>query len=439
MAISLASSRSRPVPAEHRANFNHLVFDIAWFGVLNGSAIAFVAVYATRLGASAFQIGLLNAIPAVINLAFALPAGRWLQTKPISRAVFWSSILHRVFYLTWVFLPLVLAPSGQVWAIIALTLLMSIPGAALAIGFNALFAATVPPDWRPQVVGVRNAGYALTSIVVTLLCGRLLDYLPFPVGYQVVFAIGFLGAIMSSFHLWKVRPQDEHRLPVGGRPSLRDWAQPGAGSGWQGMRTTVAPRFFMRQAAGAGRWLRPVQDQAFRRVLAFVFAAHLTLFLAVPLFPLYLVREIHLTDNVIGLGNSIFYLAMFLASTQLNRLTDRFGHQRTMALGIIVISLYPIMVSQTQGPPLYLLASVLGGLGWALTGGAVGNYVLDKTPDDQRPTYLAWNNMALQAGILLGSLAAPALAGWWGVSFGLLFAAACRFLTGVVIWRTGRR
>ena len=40
------------LPAEHRANFIHLYLDIAWFGVLSGSSIAFAAIYATRLGAN---------------------------------------------------------------------------------------------------------------------------------------------------------------------------------------------------------------------------------------------------------------------------------------------------------------------------------------------------------------------------------------------------
>jgi Na+-translocating ferredoxin:NAD+ oxidoreductase RnfD subunit len=62
--------------------------------------------------------------------------------------------------------------------------------------------------------------------------------------------------------------------------------------------------------------------------------------------------------------------------------------------------------------------------------------VLDKTPDHSRPAYLAWYNMSLQAGILLGALLAPALAGWWGITIGLLFAAACRLLTGIAIWRS---
>lgn len=435
MAISIASTRGRPVPAEHRANFNNLIYDIAWFGVLNGSAIAFVAVYATRLGASAFQLSLLSATPAVVNLLFALPAGRWLQDLPVSRATFFASLAHRWFYLTWVFLPLLFTAQGQVWALVLITVLMSIPGTALAIGFNGMFAAAVPAEWRGHIVGVRNAAYALTSIVVTLVCGRLLDVLPFPTGYQVVFAVGALGAAMSCYHLWHVRPADEHRRPGTGS-SMGDWADPGEFSMWQSLRLSVGLRFLTRANPLSSHWFNPLKDLSFRRVLLLVFGMHLTLYLAVPLFPLFLVREIELADQVIGLGNSIFYVALFLASTQLDLATRHLGNRRTMALGIFIISLYPAIISQANGPALYLFASIMGGAGWALAGGAVGNYVLEQTPDDSRPSYLAWYNMALQAGILLGALIAPALAGWWGLVAGLLFAAACRFVTGLAIWRS---
>ena len=435
MTISIASSRSRPVPAEHRSNFNHLVYDIAWFGVLNGSAIAFVAVYATRLGASAFQLSLLTALPAVVNLLFALPAGRWLQDQPLSRATFKVSIFHRVFYLIWVFLPLWFSNQGQVWMLVALTVLMSIPGTALAIGFNGTFAAAVPPEWRGRVVGVRNAAYALTSIAVTLACGRLLDTVPFPLGYQIVFMIGAVGAVMSSLHLWYVRPADEHRQPGTGR-SMGDWADPGEFNMWQSVRLSVGLRFLTRANPLSSKWFNPVKDHTFRNVLLLVFAMHLALYLAIPLFPLFLVREIDLADQIIGLGNSVFYIALFLTSTQLDRATDSLGNRRTMALGIIIISLYPLLISQASGPGLYLIASIMGGAGWALAGGAVGNYVLEKTPDDSRPSYLAWYNMALQGGILLGALIAPVLAGWWGLTAALLFAGACRVLIGLATWRT---
>lgn len=434
MTISLASSRGRPVPDEHRGNFNHLVLDIAWFGVLNGSAIAFVAVYATRLGATAFQLGLLNASPAIMNLIFALPAGRWLQDRPISRATFHASLFHRFFYLLWVFLPFLFGPIQQVWLLVLLTVLMSIPGTVLAIGFNGMFAAAVPPEWRAQVVGVRNAAFALTSIIVTLFCGYILDAVPFPSGYQIVFLVGFIGAAMSSYHLWKVRPADEHRRPGTGK-SLGDWGQPGAMNMWQGLRTTVGLRFLLRDKPLNSRWFNPLRDLHFRNVLVLVFAMHLTLYLAVPLFPIYLVRELNLSDQIIGLGNSIFYVALFLTSTRLAWVTRRFGNRKTMALGILIISAYPALLSIANGAALFLVASITGGSGWALAGGAVGNFVLEKTPDDSRPSYLAWYNMSLQAGILLGALVAPLMSGWWGLTVGLAFAAICRFLTGVAIWR----
>ena len=76
---SISLWRWGSLPAEHRGNFIHLYLDIAWFGLLNGSAISFAAIYATRLGANSLQIGLLSASPAIISLIFTLPAGQWLQ------------------------------------------------------------------------------------------------------------------------------------------------------------------------------------------------------------------------------------------------------------------------------------------------------------------------------------------------------------------------
>ena len=194
------------IPAEYRANFVHLFFDIAWFGVLSGSAMTFVAVYAARQGATGFQLGLLSASPALVNLVCTLPAARWLEKQPIGPAVFWSSALHRIFYLVWIFLPSFFTPQVQIWAFIGLTLLMSIPGTALAVGFNGLFAEVVPPQWRAHVAGVRNALLAVTLIAVSLLCGYILNRFDFPAGYQLVFGLGFLGAALSSLHLKHVVP-----------------------------------------------------------------------------------------------------------------------------------------------------------------------------------------------------------------------------------------
>ncbi|MGE5124446.1 MAG: hypothetical protein ACM3H7_08000, partial [Acidobacteriaceae bacterium] len=58
-----------------RSNLRQLYWDALWYGILAGSTLAFQAVYAARLGASGFQIGLLTAGPAIISLVVTLPSG----------------------------------------------------------------------------------------------------------------------------------------------------------------------------------------------------------------------------------------------------------------------------------------------------------------------------------------------------------------------------
>ena len=105
--------RQSAVPAEYRSNFLHLYLDIGWFGVLSGSAINFLSIYATRIGATASQIGLIGAMSAIVTLLLAIPAGRWLRTQDTGRAIFWTSVLYRLGYIPLIFLPCSLTRKGR--------------------------------------------------------------------------------------------------------------------------------------------------------------------------------------------------------------------------------------------------------------------------------------------------------------------------------------
>ena len=426
---------SGPVPHQYRSNFLHLYLDLAWFGVLAASATAFVAVYAARQGANAFQIGLLSAGPAVVNLVFTLPAGRWLERQSVHGPVFWTAVFHRLFYLFWIPLPLLLSPQAQIWALIIMTLLMSIPGTALAVGFNALFADTVPAEWRGHVAGVRNALLAIVFIVVSLLCGYILDTLPFPQGYQAVFALGFVGAAMSTVHLWflsarrraPARPRVGRALGDLAWPGtirlLADALRPGAA-----LRFLVRPRLQLRAPE--------VLRGPFARLLAILFAFYLSLHLAIPLFPPQWVETLRLSDQEIGLGTAVFYVSVFLGSIRLEWLVRRFGNRGVTAAGAMFMASYPAFMALAHGLDLFLVGSITGGLGWSLVGGALTNHILEKIPADQRPSHLAWYNLALNAALLLGALIGPAMAGAMGVPLALAVSAVLRFLTavGILLW-----
>ncbi len=428
---------NRPVPPEYRSTFLHLYWDVIWFGILAGSGAAFVTVYAARLGANALQLGLITSGPGMVNLIFTLPSGRWLEKRPVGPATFWSAFLSRLGYLVWLPLPLLLTPQNQILALIWLILLMSVPGAMLAIGFNALFADVVPPEWRGHVAGIRNAWLSLMLIVSSLISGQILNLVPFPTGYQIVFGLGFIGAAMSSLHVGLVARQSRRLLPGRVDQSLGYQARRGwvrfigdkfrAGQGWR----------FLTRAAGVSLIRPEILRGPFGRILLLLFAFHLSQYLAVPVLPLYWVNSMHLSDWVISLGTAITHTCVFLGSTRLAYLVQKWGNRRITALGVMGMCLYPILMGLSQGMGLFLAACILGGLVWALVNGTLGNYLLENVPANNRPAYLAWYNLALNAAILLGSLAGPLLAGQIGLSAALVLYGLSRLVVGVAMWRWG--
>jgi MFS family permease len=425
-------SFERAIPEHYRANFFHLYMDMAWFGVLNGSVLAFLSIYAARIGASAAQIGFLTASPAVMNLLFALPSGNWIQKQPIRKSVYISAIAARFFYLILIPLPFLFSNQNQIWMIILVTMLINIPGTALAVGANALFAEAVPDEYRGHVAGLRNAVLSITTASVTILSGWILTIEKFPIGYQIVFAIGVVGAAFSCLHLYFVKPQQLN--PPGLEPIKRGKsAQFKIISRWRRWE----PDF--RKILTKNRLIDglALMKGPFGTTIVLLFLFHLGQYLAIPVFPLFQVNSLHLTDHVISLGSGIFSISMFVGSTQLEKFISRFGNHKVFAVGVMLLGAYPLLVSLGSVLALYYLAGIVGGYAWALAGGALYNYLLEKIPSNDRPKHLAWYNLWLNAAILIGAMAGPAVGVAFGLQTALWIFAACRFLAGVAILRWG--
>jgi MFS family permease len=407
------------VPEKYRSNFFHLYFDIGWFGVLSGSTVNFLSIYATRIGATAFQIGLIGAMSAVVSLFLAIPVGRWLQTQRTDRAVFWSAVYYRLGYLAFVFLPMLASKPGQIWAIIAITFLMAVPTTAIGVGFNALFAEAVPVEYRAHVAGIRNVMLAVSYMITSLICGYILNNVRFPVGYQIVFGMGVLGAAMSAFHLYFVRPLPTDVQPLPFKPlpppvSLRPYAR--------NLATTIR---------------LDVWNTHFRSILLVLFAFHLTQYIAIPIFPLYNVRVLNLTDEHIGIGTALYYLTVLFGSMQLSNIAHRIGNKKLTAWSVASMSLYPLMLAFSTNVWHYYGLSLVGGVTFAMVSGSYANYMLEHIPAHDRPSHLAWYNIILNSAILIGSLVGPLISDGMGLVNALLIFAALRFLAGLTILKWG--
>lgn len=411
--------RQAAVPPEYRANFLHLYLDIGWYGVLSGSAINFLNIYAARLGATALQIGLIGAMSAVVSLLLAIPAGRWLQTQNTNRAIFWTSVVYRVGFAALIFLPWLFDGPAQVAAIIVLTFLMAIPLTPLGVGFNALFAEAVPERYRAHVAGIRNITLSVMFMVTSVISGAILENVAFPVGYQIVFGIGAFGAAMSSFHLYFIRPLQTDS------PALPSAPKPGS------LREAVSPRNVLAT-------LRvDIWNTKFKKVLLALGGFHLAQFLALPLFPLYFVNYLNLNDDHIGIGTALFYLSVLLGSTQLGKFVQRIGNKNVTGWGVVGLAVYPFLLAYSSEVWQYYGISLFGGLVFAFVNGAFANYMLEHIPASDRPSHLAWYNVVLNAAVLTGSLGGPVIAGILGLAPALLLTALLRFMAGVFILKWG--
>ncbi len=440
MSVTVSESLTEPgktvTLAVEAANFRHLYWDVAWFGLAFGSTLSFLPVFAARMGATSWQVGLLTAGPALVNALFTMSAGRWLENRPLGQAVVQTAFWQRFGFFLLIPIPLLIPAEAQVWSVLLLVLLMAIPGTALAVGFNALLAATVRPEARGRIVGRRNGLLAGMIMAAFLLSGWVLDHLSFEWGYTVVFIIGAVGGGMSTYHLSRVvvPPLPHFKM----RPT-QDRAQPGRGTGQSGdagQRLNVGMRLWLRWRPDPARLTSPISAR-YRGVMLAFFLFHFVQMLPAALFPLFWVHEIHLTDGQIGWLNATFYLAMLLFSPLLEPLTKHLGNYRLAVLGCIGLAIYPFLTAMSYGMPLLLVTSVIGGAVWAILSGALVNRLLEVTPADQRPSHLAFYNLALNVATLVGTMLGPLLADVTGLRETLFLIAILRVGSGLAMARWG--
>jgi len=424
--LALYIQLDKDVPVQLRENFHHYYWDITWYGLLNGTTLSFLNYFAVREGATTTQVGLITAIPAIVSLMFSVPAGVVLSRVPKNRATFVAGVLTRIFYPVFILLPFFKSSSFVIWAIIGTTLIMSIPAMFATVGFNTAFAENIPDEYRAHVAGIRNAAFAMVTIGVSLLSGKLLTAIQYPYGYSVIFAIGFLGSAFGAYHLYRLKSVAEftgYRQPT---PIPSE-----SSNGWILKRIRDSLIVFKQQ-------IRPdLLKGKIGRLILLLSLLNFSLYLASPVFPVYLVNRFHFTDQVIAIGMACFNFTIFLGSLKLEAIERRLGRQRVTGLGLLLMATFPAILILMKSPLVYYGANLVSGLGWAMTGGEVYNYLFERIPMQDHASGIAWYNMTTNAAVLAGSLLGPLIADSFGFVITMLIFAVLRFGVSLAILRWG--
>jgi predicted MFS family arabinose efflux permease len=388
---------------EEQNNWN-LYLDVTWWGVLSGITSTFVSVFAIRLGASNTLVGLLVSLPALINIFWLMPSARLIERQrrrlPI---IVLTGFLQRMGYLLIALMPFVLR-THRPEALVALVALITFPTAMTSVAFTSLIAEVVPADKRAQVVSIRNVLVSTVSTVTVLISGKLLDLLPFPFNYQLLFGTGFAASLVSLYHVSRIQVADvsvaeqqaQAKVPV-----------------------TIRLRQLVKRITSQGDFVRFSAS-------AFVF--HWGLYLPSALYAIYRVRNLGASDTWIGLLSMVQNAVTIVTYLYWGRVASRKGNRFVLLISSLGIVLFPVLTGlSTRVEPL-IIPSIMAGIFGAGFNLSFFNTLLEVCPQERRPSFVAINTTLINVAAFLSPLLGTSLANRLDIRVAFFIAGALRLL-----------
>ena len=254
-------------------------------------------MFLLRLGATNFQVGLLTAMPALTGMLLAIPIGEFLSRRRFIVPWFATS---RFFVLScYVLTGLVpfFFTNQAPWVIIAIWAVATIPQTLVSVAFTVVMGTVAGPGGRMALMSRRWAILGLTNSVTVLIVGQLLERYHFPLNYQIVFIGSAVGALVSFVFSSSIKlPPVE--VPLVQQPfgeTLRHHSQ------------------------------RLRHNRRFVNFTISQFVFRWGLALAIPLFPIYWVRNLQASDQTVSLINSTTTFVTMIAYFVWARVAQRRG------------------------------------------------------------------------------------------------------------------
>jgi hypothetical protein len=358
---------------------------------LASAASPFLPVFLARLGATNFVISLLTAMPAFTGFFFSLAVGRFLQNR--RNIVPWFSSARLLVisgYALTGLLTLLLPEQYAIHTVLVIWALVTLPQTVVAIGFSVVMNAVAGPEGRYALMSRRWSILGLTAALTTIIVGQVLNILTFPSNFQLVF-IGLAGGGLISYYFSShiVLP-DAVRFP-------------------RTVGLSSAQRF--RQYIDQIRSNRPFVAFVSKR---FVFLSGVTF--AAPLFPIYFVREVEMTDGWIGAISSIQTAVMLVGYVFWGRQGKKRGSRFVLLWATLGLALYPALVASSQSVQIIALFAALAGIFQAGLDLVFFDELMKTVPVEQSATFVSLAQSLQFLSALVMPMLSALVAKWIGVT-----------------------
>lgn len=364
----------------YERNHRLLLIEILWAAIAVG-CYSFAAAFLIRLGGSNLMVSLLTSAAALVNALTSIPFAMMLQRK--SRRWPWvvgSLYAFRIGHLALVLIPFL--PAYRAEAIVALLLLVNVPVALFNAGWLPMFADVVPIERRARLFSQRNMTLGVGIMATTFVMGRWLDAAPFPLNYQLMFALAVVTSLLSTVYVARmvvpdsVVPQQPERRP---RPTIA------------GLRAAIAG------------------NRPFVNITLNTLVFNIAFWMAQPLQPIYFVRDLGASDGWLGIWLGLTSGGALIGNLVWPRLMDKHGFGWVLVRAAALSAAYYFAIGLVPNLTLILLFGLLFGAIQPGVDVSHFNILLEVCPPAQRALYLSVFVTVMNAGFFLCSIAAAPL------------------------------
>jgi MFS family permease len=363
-----------------RTNIIHGIFNVATLDMVN----PFTGIFAMRLGASQFQVALLSSAPAAVSLLAMIPGAHLIDRQPRKkRLTFLFMLAHRIFFLGIACVPF-FEPTWQATVFVTIIGVMNFPGAIGTIAWQSFISQIIPPEQRTEAFAFRNRAMNLVGTILAIGAGFVLDHLAFPIGYQVVFTIAFLLAMVEL----KIFNQiDDGAVPIDS-PDLAD-------------REPEKTVLFQRIHRGLTEILSEVRF--IRYTLASVFF-YFSWQIAWPLFSWYQVKVLGANNfwvsilSLMNTGGSLIGYGFWM------RVLNRHGNLKTLFYSTLPIFIVPTVYAFSHSLYVVVAFNLITGAIFSGVNLALFNALLEVTPDIDKTSFIAYYNTSITISMIVAPI-----------------------------------
>jgi hypothetical protein len=438
--------RTRKPQSELEHNIHYLYVEIFWAAIYS-AVLAFNVTYALRLGATNQMVGWLSSLPSLFAMFMMVPAARFLESRSKPMSWMMGSLLSaRIGLLMAALIPW-LFPRYAAPLLIGLFVLRTVPITFFSTGFSPLLADIIPERERSRVFANRSIILSGTTAVVTFVAGKWLDgalrweWAAFPLNYQLLYVIGGITALLSTYYVSKIRAPEKRRLvmppPSEALPSeaLPSEALPSeAGPSEAGPKPEST--WTLKRLRETGRVML-TEHRDFSIIIANTLFFNLGAWMVGPLYAIFLVNQLGASDGWIGLNSTLANLGVIVGYALWRRWVPRLGDNRALRLTVPFSACYAFLVAFFPDLNLILVWGVLINLINSGVNLSHTNVFYRACPEERRASYMALYSSIMNVGAFICPMIGVALSGVLEIRWVLVIGGVVRLLGGLMfyVWR----